>query len=104
MDFFDRLGEFFNFVTSLVERIVRRLFGSSNERDIRRIGFVREKDGSNSTIPGSTLDRIKQFEPEYEKLTDTELKETASRLRAQLASGKTVDDILPEAFAAAREA
>ncbi|MCA9055066.1 MAG: preprotein translocase subunit SecA, partial [Planctomycetaceae bacterium] len=104
MDFFDRLGDFFNWLTGLVERIVRRLFGSSNERDIRRIGYVRDSDGKANVLPGTILERINQLEPEMEKLSEGELKETASRVRAKLADGKTLDDVLPEAFAATREA
>ncbi|MEW4531162.1 preprotein translocase subunit SecA [Maioricimonas sp. JC845] len=104
MDFFDRLGDYFNAITAFVEGLIRRFFGSSNEREIRRIGFVREKDGSTTVIPGSTLDRIRELEPEFERQSDAELKETASRMRAKLADGKTLDDILPEAFAATREA
>ncbi|MBX3443428.1 MAG: preprotein translocase subunit SecA [Planctomyces sp.] len=103
MEFFDRLGDIFNAVTAFIERLIRSLFGSSNERDVRRIGFRREKDGRTSVHPGSTLDRINQLEPEYERLSDGELKETASRMRARMAGGQTVHDILPEAFAAARE-
>jgi preprotein translocase subunit SecA len=103
MDFFDRLGEFFTALTSFVERTIRRLFGSSNERDVRRIGYYRDKTGTPHVIPGSPLDQINNFEPAYEKLSDEELKQTASRMRAMLKDGKTVDDILPEAFAAARE-
>jgi preprotein translocase subunit SecA len=103
MDVFDRVGEFFNGMTSLAERGIRGVFGSSNEREIRRVGFIRNRDGSSRVIPGSVLDRINQLEPDYEKLSDGELKETATRLRAKLADGKTLDDILPEAFAAVRE-
>lgn len=103
MDFFDRLGEFFNSITGLIEGLIRRFFGSSNEREIRRIGFAREKDGSSKAVPGSVLDRINSLEPEMERKTDAELKETADILRAKVADGKTLDDILPEAFAAVRE-
>ncbi len=103
MDFFDRLGDYFTAVTAFVEGLVRKFFGSSNEREIRRIGFIREKDGSSRVTSGSVLDRINSLEPEMEKKTDAELKETTDRLRAKLADGKTLDDILPEAFASVRE-
>lgn len=103
MDFFDRLGDIFNSITALIEGIVRRFFGSSNEREIRRIGFIREKDGTSRVAPGSVLERINSLEPELKEKTDAELKETSDRLRAKLADGKTLDDILPEAFAAVRE-
>ena len=41
---------------------------------------------------------------DWQKLSDEELKQTATKLRARLAAGETLDDVLPDAFAAAREA
>ncbi len=103
MDILDTVGEVFNLATSRFERFVTILFGSSNERRVRQIGFIREKNGSSRIIPGSALDRINQLEADYEKLTDSELRESASKFRARLADGQTLDDILPDAFAAVRE-
>jgi len=103
MEVFDFLGDFFTGITAFVERLIRRLFGSSNEREVRRIGFLRDKSGRDSIAPGSLLDRINQLEPELEKLSDGELKATASKLRAKLADGKTLNDVMPEMFAAVRE-
>ncbi|WP_437202507.1 preprotein translocase subunit SecA [Planctomicrobium sp. SH664] len=103
MDFIDRLGEFFTAITAFIESLIRGMFGSANERAIRNIGYIREKDGSSRVIPGSTLDRINSLEAEMKKLTDAELKATTDKLKAQLADGKTLDDVLPEAFAAVRE-
>ncbi len=90
-------------MTALAERGIRGVFGSSNDRAVRRVGFIRHRDGRSQIIPGSILDRINQLEPDYEKLTEGELKQTTAKLRAKLADGKTLDDILPEAFAAVRE-
>ncbi len=104
MDILDTVGEVFSLATGKFERFVTTMFGSSNERRVRAIGFIREKDGSSKIIPGSILDRINQLEPDYEKLTEGELRETASKLRARLADGQTLDDLLPDAFAAVREA
>ncbi|MCA8993772.1 MAG: preprotein translocase subunit SecA, partial [Planctomycetaceae bacterium] len=103
MDFFERLGDFFTSATALVEGGIRKVFGSSNEREITRIGFKRDSAGVTQIVPGSVLDRINQLEPDYEKLSDGELKQTATKMRARLADGQTLDDILPEVFAAARE-
>ena len=103
MEFFDRLGDFFTAITAWIDGMIRRFFRSANEREIRKIGFIRDKNGQDSLMPGSLLDRIKQMEPELEKVSDAELKETASRLRRKLADGKTLDDVLPEMFAAVRE-
>ncbi len=103
MEFLDSIGDFLNAITAFVERWIRKLFGSSNEREIQRIGFIRDKSGNDSIRPGSALERIAQLEPEFEKLSEGELKQTAEKLRAKLADGQTVDDLLPEAFAAVRE-
>ncbi|MCB9953739.1 MAG: preprotein translocase subunit SecA [Planctomycetaceae bacterium] len=103
MDFFERLGDFFTSATALVEGGIRKVFGSSNEREITRIGFKRDSAGVTQIVPSSVLDRINQLEPDYEKLSDGELKQTATKMRARLADGQTLDDILPEVFAAARE-
>ncbi|ODA36353.1 preprotein translocase subunit SecA [Planctopirus hydrillae] len=103
MELIDKIGDATNAVISGVERTLTRLFGSSNERRVRQIGFVRDRQGATTITPGSTLDQINQLEPVMEKLTDDELKQTTSRLRAKLNAGQTLDDILPEAFAAVRE-
>ncbi len=103
MDILDTVGEVFGMATGKVERFVTKLFGSSNERRVRDIGFIREKDGSSKIRPGSVLERINQLEPDYERLSDAELRESASKFRKRLADGQTLDDILPDAFAAMRE-
>lgn len=48
--------------------------------------------------------KIEALEPEIEKLTDEELKNKTNEFRQQLKEGKTLDDILIEAYAVAREA
>ncbi len=48
--------------------------------------------------------RVFQFEDEYSKFSDDELKAMTPRLKKRLLEGETIDDILPEAFATAREA
>jgi preprotein translocase subunit SecA len=103
MDVFERIGEFFLALTGFIERFFRRLFGSSNERQIKSVGYSRDKDGTAHVVAGSVLDRINQLEPDFEKLSEGELKETATKLRAKMADGKTLDDVLPEMFAATRE-
>jgi preprotein translocase subunit SecA len=104
MEILDKVGDAINVVLGGAERLITGLFGSSNERRVKAIGFSRDKQGRASIIPGSVLDRINQFEPDFEKQSDSELRETASRLRRYLADGKTLDDLIPEAFAAVREA
>jgi preprotein translocase subunit SecA len=104
MEFLDTLGEWITAFTAAVERVITRVFGSSNERRVRKLGFVRDKRGNDTIAPGSVLARIRDLEPEYEKRSDAELKETAGRLRARLTAGETLDEVMPDAFAAVREA
>src|SRR5262245_55508090 len=103
MEFLEKIGDFFVSLLAAIERFITGLFGASNERMIRRMGFVRSKDGQTQIGPGSMLDKINQLEPQLQTLSDDELKQTATRLRARLSAGETLDDILPDAFAAARE-
>ncbi len=103
MEVIDKVGDWFNASTAAVERFITRLFGSSNERRVEQIGFIRDKEGKASVVPGSLLDRINSLEPEYEKLSDEDLKQSAAKFRARLDKGETLEDILPEAFAAVRE-
>ncbi len=49
-------------------------------------------------------DHINSIESNYTSLTDAELRELTTTFRARLADGETTDDLLPEAFAAVREA
>ncbi|MFN0199830.1 MAG: preprotein translocase subunit SecA [Planctomycetaceae bacterium] len=103
MEFLQKIADFFVALTGGIERFITQLFGSSNERQIRQLGFSRDKAGKEVIAPGSMLELINQLEPKYEKLSDEELHQTASVLRARLAKGETLDDIMPDAFAAVRE-
>jgi len=98
MEFLEKVGDFFSATTHRIERGITTLFGSSNERRMRRLGFVRDRDGRTTILPGSLLDRINSLEPQQQKLSDDELRQTATRLRARLRNGETLDDLLPEAF------
>ncbi len=70
--------------------IAKRLFGSSNDRYVKSLGGI--------------VARINAFEPAIEALSDDALQAQTKKLKAELAAGKTLDDILPEAFATVREA
>ena len=67
-----------------------KLFKSYSEKEVKRVMPIVKK--------------INSLEPEMEKLTDHELKEKTNYFKKQLSEGKTLDDILPEAFAVVREA
>jgi len=102
MEFLERIGDFINSFLGAVERFITRMFGAANERMVRKIGFDRRGEKVN-IVPGSILDRINQLEPTYQNMSDAELQGTTTRLRARLKQGETLDDVLPEAFAAVRE-
>src|SRR3954467_7353031 len=67
-----------------------RLFGNSNERQIRRMRPI--------------VQAINDLEPAFIALSDDQLREKTAEFRHRLTQGETLDDLLPEAFAAAREA
>ncbi len=62
----------------------------SNEKELKRFEPV--------------VDQINSLEPEFQKLSDAELRAKTDEFKARLANNETLDDILPEAFAAVREA
>lgn len=74
----------------MLNKIARSIFGSANERLIKK--------------HNKTIQQINSLEPEYEKLRDVELREKTNEFRNKLKSGYTLDEILPDAFAAVREA
>jgi len=67
-----------------------KIFGSYNDRELKKIYPI--------------ADRVENLEAEFAKLTDTELKAKTEEFKKRLEDGETTDDILPEAFAAVREA
>lgn len=101
----EKLGDKFNNFIEGSLGFVTRLFGSANERMVKAIGYVRPK-GSDAhvVVPGSILDAINKLEPKMQALSDEELKSLTPKFRDRLAKGETLDDLLPEAFAAVREA
>lgn len=104
MELIEKVGDFFNATTEKIERSITSVFGSSNEKQIKKFGFARDKkSGETVVVPGSTLDRINQLESTWEAKTDEELLQTTELFRARLRAGETLDDLLPEAFAAVRE-
>ena len=66
------------------------LFKTYSEKEVKRV------------MP--LVKKINELEPEMEKLTDKELQAKTPELKEKLNNGMTLDDILPEAFAVAREA
>src|SRR4051812_2095939 len=89
-----------------VGRFLTRLLGSSNERYIRKLGYIRASSpGATPTIiPGSVLDQVNKLEERMHALSDAELAALTPQFRERLRNGETLEDLLPEAFAACREA
>jgi preprotein translocase subunit SecA len=70
--------------------LVKKIFGDFNEKEIKRMN--------------KTVEIINRLEPDFEKLSDEQLKGKTDEFKARLAGKEDLDDILPEAFAAVREA
>ena len=73
-----------------LQSLARRMFGSVNERKLKSYQ--------------ARVVRINALEPNFEALSDDDLRATTAGLKARLANGETLDDVLEEAFAAVREA
>jgi preprotein translocase subunit SecA len=77
-------------VSTTPDAVLKKLFGTKNSRELKRMGKI--------------VDRVNALEPEFQALDDEGLKATTSRLKGRLEGGDTLEDLLPEAFAAVREA
>ena len=67
-----------------------KIFGTASQRELKSIYPI--------------ADKVDALEEEYKALTDAQLQAKTPEFKARLANGETLDDILPEAFAACREA
>lgn len=74
----------------MISRIIAKIVGTNNERQIKRMQPI--------------VEHINALESSVKSLSDQELTHKTIDFKAQLADGKTLDDILPEAFAVVREA
>ena len=70
--------------------LFEKLFGTRSQRELKKIQPI--------------VDKILALENEYKNLSEEELKGKTAAFKARLANGETLDDLLPEAFAAIREA
>ena len=70
--------------------LLDKLFGTQSEREIKRMAPL--------------VNKVMALEEEYRALSDSELRGKTAQFRERLANGETLDDLLPEAFAAVREA
>ncbi len=74
----------------MIQNLLASIFGSRNQRLLKQYN--------------KTVAHIATFEPALKALSDDELKAKTPELKAKIAGGQTLDDILPEAFAVVREA
>ena len=101
----DRLGDGFNSVIEGSIGLVGRVFGSANDRSVKQLGYLRAKNAvDHAVLAGSTLDKVNKLEPRMQALSDDELRDLSIGYRERLMKGETLEDLLPEAFAACREA
>ena len=70
--------------------LITKLFGTRSQRELKAIEPL--------------VNKIEALEEEYKSLTDAQLQAKTPEFKERLAKGETLDDILPEAFAACREA
>lgn len=74
----------------MLGQVARKLFGSANDRFVKKQYKI--------------VNQINALEPDFIKLSDEELRAKTDEFRQRLKNGETLDEILPEAFAAVREA
>ncbi|HYN87753.1 MAG TPA: preprotein translocase subunit SecA [Ardenticatenaceae bacterium] len=74
----------------MFKKLIRGVFGDPNEREVRKLQ--------------PEVEEVNALEAEFKSLTDAELRAKTDEFKARLAEDETLDDLLPEAFAAVREA
>ncbi len=74
----------------MIGKLLRALIGSKNDRELKRMGKL--------------VKRVNEFTEDYTQLSNDALKSKTIEFKARLEKGETLDQLLPEAFAAAREA
>jgi len=73
----------------MVTSLLRKVFGTRNDRILKRLQ--------------KNINKINSLEPELEKLSDDQLRARTDEFRKRYQDGETLDQLLPEAFAVARE-
>ena len=74
----------------MISSLLTKMFGSRNQRTLKQLN--------------KTVQTVNALEPQFESLTDQELKAKTAEFKARLEQNETLDDLLPEAFATVREA
>ena len=73
----------------MIGNFFKKIIGTQNERELKRLQVI--------------VDRINVLEPSIVPLSDNALRQKTEEFRADLSNGKSLEDILPEAFAVVRE-
>ena len=74
----------------MISRVLTAVFGSSNDRTLKRLRKI--------------VAKINKLEPAFEQLSDEQLQAKTTEFKERLSAGETLQAILPEAFATVREA
>ncbi|MDP2862245.1 MAG: hypothetical protein Q8N95_05580, partial [Desulfobacterales bacterium] len=74
----------------MIGSLLTKIFGSKNERELKKIDPV--------------IERINALEPRIHSMSDDELKSQTPLFRERIDRGEGLEDILPEAFSVVREA
>ena len=74
----------------MIDFVFKKIFGSKNDRELKRLAPM--------------VDAITALEPEYRSLSDADLQAKTPEFKERLDRGEPLDDLLPEAFSAVREA
>src|ERR1044071_8234211 len=74
----------------MINAVLTKIFGTKNERELKKLW--------------PKVAEINALEPQLQALSDSQLQAKTGEFKARLAQGRTVDDLLVEAFAVVREA
>jgi preprotein translocase subunit SecA len=74
----------------MLDSLLAKIFGTKHQRSVKTLWPI--------------VAEINQIEEEYQKLSDDQLRAKTDEFRARLKDGETLDDLLPEAFAAVKNA
>ena len=73
----------------MIQNIVKKIFGTSDEREIKKLRKI--------------VDKINAIEPEFQALSEEQLKNKTKEFKERIKNGETLEDLLVEAFATVRE-
>ena len=84
------MADFWTSIKSTTGRALAKVFGTAHERTMKRLRPL--------------VQQINDLESSFRRSSDAELRATTRKLKEKLDQGASLDDVLPDAFAAVREA